>query len=87
MRARERKGETKPRDGETKKDSRAESARDGHVRFPAPQLAPLHTNIEPETVWGLDFNVTVNLNFAFMWPPYKETKLPSAQDVLGDLQN
>ena len=33
---------------ETVRQTEAQSVRDGHVRFPAPQLAPLHTNGEPE---------------------------------------
>lgn len=50
MRERQREAETDrlKRERETVRQTLAESVRYGHVRFPAPQLAPLHTNTEPE---------------------------------------
>ena len=50
-RERERKREmvcVREKQRETVRQTEAQSVRDGHVRFPAPQLAPLHTNGEPE---------------------------------------
>lgn len=48
-------------------DRPKQSVRHGHVRFPAPQLAPLHTNSELE-MNCLICQVTVNL-MTFTWLP------------------
>lgn len=59
------------------RQTKAESVRDGHVRFPAPQLAPPHTNSEPEmNRSGISF--TVNMNFGFVRRLHSEAqKQPS----------
>lgn len=60
------------------RQTEAKSVRDGHVRFPAPQLAPLHTNTEPEmNRSGISF--TVNMNFGFVWQLYSETQRQPSQ--------
>lgn len=63
------RGREKGGERQTVRQTEAESVRDGHVRFPAPQLAPLHTNTEPEMNLneGLVSQTTVNMNFGFVW--------------------